>query len=164
MRIVLFDQCRVIELTDLLGATYVTFDQLLAQSDIITLHVPSTKDTEHMINAAAFAKMKDGVVLVNTARGSLIDSGDLLKALQSGKVTYALLDVLEHETNFEESKKLVSHPGVIATPHIAFYADDSMRAMYQDCFQSIERWLKDGKPEHEVQPLSVVCDLPGFKK
>ncbi|HRH93821.1 MAG TPA: NAD(P)-dependent oxidoreductase [Candidatus Peribacteria bacterium] len=117
-----------------------------------------------MGNNGAFAKMKDGVVLVNTARGSLIDSVALLKALESGKVGHALLDVLEHETNFAENKKLVSHPHVIATPHIAFYADDSMHAMYADCFLSIDQWKRGEKPAHEVQPVSVVCDLPGFRK
>ncbi len=164
MRILLFDMCRVIELTDLLGAKYVSFDELLSESDIITLHIPGTKATEHVINAAAFAKMKDGVVLVNTARGSLIHSGDLLKALESGKVGHALLDVLEHETNFEESRTLLSHEKVIATPHIAFYADDSMHAMFADCFLSIEQWSRGEVPAHQVKPVSVVCDLPGLKK
>ncbi len=164
MNILLFDQCRVIELTDLLGARYVTFDELLASSDIITLHIPGTKTTEHMLNTDAFAKMKDGVVLVNTARGSLIHSQDLLKALDSGKVGYALLDVLEHETNFEENKKLVKHKRVITTPHIAFYADDSMKAMYSDCFQSIQQWIQGQQPAHTVKPVSIVCDLPGFAR
>ncbi len=164
MRIVLFDMCRVVELTDLLGAKYVSFDELLAESDIITLHIPGTKATEHMIDKKAFAKMKDGVVLVNTARGSLIHSGDLLKALESGKVGHALLDVLEHETNFEENRTLVSHPNVIATPHIAFYADDSVSAMFSDCFLSIDQWSRGETPTHEVKPVSVVCDLPAFKK
>lgn len=164
MQILLFDQCRVIELTDLLGARYVPYDELLSSSDVITLHIPGTKATEHMLNSDAFAKMKDGVVLVNTARGSLIHSQDLLKALDAGKVAYALLDVLEHETNFEENKKLVQHKRVISTPHIAFYADDSMKAMYADCFDSIAQWARGEQPAHLVKQLSIVCDLPGFAK
>ncbi len=163
MRILLTDQCRVLELTELYGARYVLLPEILANSDIITLHIPGTKDTEHIINAAAFAAMKDGVVVVNTARGSLIDSVALLTALKTGKVAYALLDVLEHETNFSQNTALVAHPRVISTPHIAFYADDSMRNMYLDAFQSIEQWQHDEKPDHEVQPLNIVCDLPAIK-
>jgi D-lactate dehydrogenase len=164
MNILATDQCRTIELVEKLGVKYVTLDELLAQSDIITLHIPGTKETEHLIDADAFAHMKNGVILVNTARGSLIDSAALLIALKSGKVGYALLDVLEHEQNFEENKELISHPRVVTTPHIAFYADDSMRNMYLDSFLSIEQWLAGKEPEHVVRPLNVVCDLPVIKK
>ena len=104
--------------------------------------------------------MRDGVVLVNTARGSLIDSHALLDALKSGKVSHALLDVLEHEQNFQENKELIEHPNVVSTPHIAFYADDSMRNMYIDCFDSIDQHLGGEMPEHTVKPLKIVCDVP----
>ena len=164
MTILAVDQCRVIEMEDLLDVTYVTLPELLSQSDIITLHAPDTAETKHMIDAKAFAAMKDGVILVNTARGSLIDSNDLLDALNSGKVALALLDVLEHEQNFEENKALISHPHVVTTPHIAFYADDSMQNMYIDAFKSIEEWAKGKEPEHAVHPLTIVCDLPTLKK
>ena len=163
MKILATDVCRTLELEELLQVTYVPREELFSASDVITLHAPALPDTEHMVNAGAFSLMKDGVVLVNTARGSLIDSAALLAALESGKVGYALLDVLEHEQNFEENRKLIGHPHVITTPHIAFYADDSMRNMYLDAFLSIEQWL-EGKPlEHEVHPLKVVCDVPGVK-
>ncbi len=160
MKILGVDQCRTLEIVDRLGVTYVSLDQMLSQSDIITLHVPDTKETEHMINAKAFDQMKDGAVLVNTARGSLMDSHALLDALKSGKIAYALLDVLEHEQNFAENKELILHPHVVATPHIAFYADDSMKSMFLDSFQSIEQWMQGKEPEHVVHPLNVVCDLP----
>jgi len=162
MKILAVDQCRTLEIVDRLDVTYVSLDALLGQSDIITLHVPDTKETTHMINVSAFAQMKNGAVLVNTARGSLIDSHALLAALKSGKLAYALLDVLEHEQNFAENKELISHPHVVSTPHIAFYADDSMKNMYLDSFQSIEQWLAGKEPEHVIHPLSVVCDLPGI--
>ncbi len=164
MKIVAVDPCRTLEIIDRFGVAYVPLDALLMQSDIITLHVPDTKETEHMIGAAAFAQMKEGAILVNTARGSLIDSRALLTALKSGKLAYALLDVLEHEQNFEENKELIAHPRVVTTPHIAFYADDSMRNMYTDSFRSIEEWIGGKTPEHTVKPLSVVCDLPGVRK
>lgn len=163
MNMLAVDQCRTLELVDRLGVRYVTLPELLAASDIITLHIPGTPDTEHMINTAAFASMKDGVTLVNTARGSLIDSHALLDALNGGRVAHALLDVLEHEQNFEENKELIRHPNVVTTPHIAFYADDSMRNMYLDSFQSIREWLAGKEPDHVVHPLNVVCDLPGVR-
>jgi D-lactate dehydrogenase len=164
MCILAADQCRTVELETELGVQYVPFEELLKQSDILTLHVPATKETEHLLNDAAFSQMKDGVVLVNTARGSLIDSQALLKALKSGKVGYALLDVLEHEQNFKENETLIRHPKVVTTPHIAFYADDSMRSMYLNSIQSIEQWMAGKEPEHVVRPLNVVCDLPALNK
>jgi len=164
MRILAADQCRSLELVDLLDVKYVPFEELLAQSDIITLHMPATEETFHIINAKAFAQMKDGVILINTARGTLIDSRALIDAVKSGKVAYALLDVLEHEQNFEENKELISTPHVITTPHIAFFADESMHNMYLDCFQSIEQWTQGKAPEHLVHDWRIVCDLPPIKK
>lgn len=164
MKILATDQCRVEELEKNLNVHYVSLDELLAQSDIITLHVPSTKETEHMIGARAFDMMKKGVILVNTARGALMDSKALILALNSGKVAYALLDVLEHESNMEENRELVSHPNVIATPHVAFYADDSMRNMYSDSIQSINEWINGRTPVHVITPVTKVCDLPKIRK
>jgi D-lactate dehydrogenase len=163
MNILAVDECRTVELEGKLGVRYVSLNELLAQSDIITLHVPGMKETEHMIGAKEFSLMKGGVVLVNTARGLLIDSHALLNSLRSGKVAYALLDVLEHEQNFEENTELIRHPRVVTTPHIAFYADDSMRNMYLDSFQSIEQWRRGESPSHTIQPTTVVCDLPPIR-
>jgi D-lactate dehydrogenase len=164
MNILAVDTCRTLEIVERFGVRYVSFDVLLAASDIVTLHVPASKETEHMINDAAIAAMRPGSVIVNTARGSLIDSTALLKGLESGKIAHALLDVLEHEQNFTEHRELITHPRVVTTPHIAFYADDSMRNMYLDTFQSIDQWNAGQEPDHVVHPLRVVCDLPGVRK
>ncbi len=129
---------------------YVTLHALITHSDIISLHIPETPATHHIIDATAIAQMKVGVIIINTARGSLIDRTALLAALQSKKVQYALLDVLEHEQNFEENKELIAHPRVVTTPHIAFYADDSMQRMLTESFHSIEEWT------HGKQPTNVV--------
>lgn len=161
MQILAVDKCRVIELEQALGIRYVELGELLERSDIITLHVPSLPETRHMIDAEAFGCMKRGVVLVNTARGDLIDTTALLTALEDGMVRYALLDVLEHETNFAENRALIAHPGVVATPHIAFYAEDSMRNMYEDTFRSIQQWQAGESPAHRIESQTVVCDLPG---
>jgi len=164
MQILATDQCRTIDIEQELGIQYVSFMELLRSSDILTLHLPATPQTHHLLNDDAFGLMKPGAVLVNTARGALIDSAALLRALESGKIAHALLDVLEHEQNFEENKALIHHPNVITTPHIAFYADDSMRNMYLDAFQSIEQWIAGKQPEHIIHPFNIVCDLPGVKK
>ncbi len=160
MTILATDQCRTVELETELGVRYVSLEELLKESDILTLHVPATPETEHLFDTKAFSRMKDGVVLINTARGSLIDSEALLSALESGKVSKALLDVLEHEQNFGENKALIRHPNVVTTPHVAFYADDSMRNMYIDATMSIRQWMDGKKPEHVIHPLNIVCDLP----
>lgn len=160
MKILAADQCRTVELVEKFGVRYVAMDELLAGSDIVTLHLPEMPETHHLINDGAFTRMKQGVILVNTARGGLIDSAAMLKALDSGKLAYALLDVMEHEQNIRENASLIQHPKVVATPHIAFYADDSMRSMYMDSFQSIEQWKRGETPLHIIQPPTVICDLP----
>lgn len=164
MHILGTDICRTLDLEETYGLRYVPLEELLAQSDVISLHLPALDATRHVIDARAFATMKDGVILVNTARGELIDSAALLDALRAEKVRHALLDVLEHERNFAENKALLTHPAVVATPHIAFYADDSMRNMYGDCFQSIREFLSGRAPEHAVKPPRIVCDLPPMRK
>jgi len=164
MNILAFDMCRTLELEDLLDVKYLPLNQVLAESDVITLHLPATKDTEHVINAESIATMRDGVTLINTARGTLIDTKALTEGLNKDKFSYVLLDVLEHEKNFEENKKLIAHPNVVTTPHIAFFADDSMKAMYDDCFESIDQFMNGETPTHVAQTPNVVCDLDGLKK
>lgn len=164
MRILAVDRCRVLDLESDLGVTYTDLPTLLEESDIISLHVPAVTETHHMIGHDAFMHMKQGVILVNTARGELIDSSALLDALKSGKVRYALLDVLEHEQNFMENAALLSHPSVVSTPHIAFYAEESMHNMYDDVFHSIDQWKSGQQPDHVVHPPKIVCDLPGVRR
>ncbi len=98
------------------GGEPVTLDELLGRADVITLHVPMTNDTRNMLNTAAFAKMKHGVLVVCAARGGVIDEDALLAALNSGQVAGAALDVFVAEP--PGLTALVAHPKVIATPHI----------------------------------------------
>ena len=116
MKIIAFDpQLSAAEITAR-GGEPVMLDELFAQSDFITLHTPLTNDTRGIINAAAFAKMKDGVRLICAARGGVVDEAALLDALNSGKVAAAGLDVFATEPPGESA--LASHPHVVATPHI----------------------------------------------
>lgn len=164
MHILATDQCRTLELERDYGVTYVDLQTLLRASDIVSLHLPVFKETMHIINDDSLSQMRDGAILVNTARGELIDSSALLRALESGKIAYALLDVLEHEKDYTLNKSLIDHPHVVVTPHIAFYADTSMQRMYHDTYQSIDEWLAGKEPMHLVKPHEVVCDLPPVKK
>jgi lactate dehydrogenase-like 2-hydroxyacid dehydrogenase len=122
-------------------ATYVDLDTLLRESDVITLHAPATADNHHMIDARAFGLMKDDAVLVNTARGALIDTDALIDAMEAGKLSGVALDLLEHEDGLYYNNRvgdvianrqmaiLRSFPNVILTPHAAFYTDIDVRQM-----------------------------------
>lgn len=97
-------------------AHYVTFEELLAKSDVLSLNLALNAKTRHIISAPEFAKMKDGVVIVNTARGALIKESDLVDALDSGKVSSAGLDVFEEEPKVHEG--LLRNDKVFIVPHI----------------------------------------------
>ena len=127
-----------------------SLEDIWKKSDIITLHVPLFPETRHMINAKTIAKMKDGVVLINTARGKLIDTKALVKAIKKGKFADVALDVLEHEENIKKNDEIMNLPGVLITPHIAFYADDSVDKMYSEAIDSIKRFCKGEKLIHQV--------------
>ena len=130
--------------------SYVDLDTIWKESDIITLHCPLLPSTKHLINEKSFSAMKDGVIIVNTSRGGIIKTKALVSALRSGKVSYAFLDVLEHEDNIAKDKELIEIPNVITTPHIAFYADDSMQKMYDSAFSSIDAYIKGEEIENKV--------------
>ncbi|MBM3227950.1 phosphoglycerate dehydrogenase, partial [Candidatus Peribacteria bacterium] len=164
MQVIAVDRCRALTLERSGVVRYVSLSALLKDSDIISLHIPSTPETHHCIDAQALASMKPGVILVNTARGDLIDAKALLKSLEDRHVRYALLDVLEHERNFAENAAIIGHPNVVTTPHIAFYAEESMRNMYDDALRSIAEWQAGKTPEHVVRPIEKVCDLPGLQR
>lgn len=120
MQVLAYDPFISAEKIESLGAKKVELDELLAAADIVSLHVPSTKDTIHMINAANIAKMKDGVIIVNTSRGNLIDNEALSEALASGKVLAAGLDVIEGEPIKDPNHPLVKHENTVVTPHSAY--------------------------------------------
>lgn len=150
MKIVAHDLYPSKDLIDRLGVRYVELSQLWAESDVISLHAPSLPETVLMINQYSLAQMKPGVILINTARGTLIDSSDLIDALNERRVQYALLDVFEHEGQIDKDAELIRHPRTIVTPHIAFYADESVRAMIDDACSSIAQWREGKKLEHSV--------------
>ena len=119
MKVIAYD---VIKIETDLNVKQVSLEELLLNSDIITLHIPLTEETKHLISEKEFNSMKDGVILINAARGGVVDEKALLNALNSGKVRAAAIDVWEKEPtdNFE----LVNHPNVIALPHLGASAKE----------------------------------------
>ena len=105
--------------TPMLSAEWRTLDALLAEADVVSLHLPLTDETENLIDAAALARMKPGAVLINTARGGLVDQAALTEALADGRLGGAGLDVFVHEPH-DASEALFRLPNVVVTPHIAW--------------------------------------------
>jgi len=122
MKVVAFD---IVQIKTSMDIQQVTLDSLFAQSDIISLHLPFSESTKHIISDEAFGKMKDGVIIVNAARGGVVDEAALLRALESEKVRAAGIDVFEKEPPDDFS--LIDHPNVICTPHIGAAAKEGQR-------------------------------------
>jgi D-lactate dehydrogenase len=140
-----------------LGARYVKLDELLAQSDIVTLHCPLTPDNKHMIDARTLTKMKTGVMLINTSRGALLDTVAVIEAFKNGKIGYLGLDVYEEEEQifFEDRSgliipddvfaRLLTFPNAIITGHQAFFTREALEniaAITVDNITSFENGLK----------------------
>ena len=143
-------------------AQYVPLDEVYAQCSAITLHTNATAENYHLLNTDAFAKMQGGVLIVNTARGKLIDTAALIDALESGRVGGAALDVLENENGLyyynrvgdvienREMAILRSFPNVILTPHTAFYTKQAVSHMVESCFEAADALGKGAASEHIV--------------
>lgn len=144
-------------------AEYRDLDYVLQNSHIITLHMPATEDNYHLINKKTISEMKDNVFIINTGRGSLINTDDFIEGIESGKIAGAALDVIENETglyyndlkgqvlNNRQLAVLKSFPNVIVTPHTAFYTDQAVSDMVENSIKSII--LFDEKKENPWQVL-----------
>ena len=142
---------------------YVPLEKLLQQSDIISLHCPLTEQSRHLINQDTIAQMKDGVFLLNTSRGMLVESEALLDALKNGKIAGAGLDVYEEETEFffedrsDTVKRdtilslLVSMPNVVLTSHQAFLTTEALHNIAKITLENLDAFFKDGTLQNQVQ-------------
>ncbi|HCC07717.1 MAG TPA: hydroxyacid dehydrogenase [Clostridiales bacterium] len=145
------------------GFEYVDLDTLYKESNIITLHCPLTKETMHIINSESISKMKHGVMIINTSRGSLIDTVELLEALKSGKIGYAGLDVYEEEAGyfFEDNSdiiieddvlsRLLTLPNVIITSHQAFFTEEALDGIAHVTLENIRKYRTGEELENEVK-------------
>ena len=129
-------------------ARYVALDELLAQSDVISLHCPLFPETQGMINAESIAKMKDGVILINTSRGPLINEEDLAKALREKKVYAAACDVVSTETILPDYPLLGCYNSIL-TPHIAWAPKESRQRLMDIAVSNMKAFM-DGKPVNVV--------------
>lgn len=150
------DECSAV------GVRYVKLDELLATADIITLHCPLTPENKHMINAQALERMRDGVMLINTSRGALIDTLAVIEALKSGKIAHLGLDVYEEEEEifFEDRSglvipddvfaRLLTFPNVIITGHQAFFTREAMENIAVTTIDNITKFEDDQKLKNQL--------------
>jgi D-3-phosphoglycerate dehydrogenase len=131
-----------------LGVKLVDLDTLLKESDIITLHVPLTSSTKNMIGTKELARMKTSAILINTARGKIIDEVALIKALREKQIGGAGLDVFDKEPLPLDSP-LMEFENVALTPHIAFLSHESLEECTNVCVQNVEKFL-EGKPQNVI--------------
>jgi D-3-phosphoglycerate dehydrogenase len=136
MKVMVYD---IIDVQSDLSIEQVGLDELLENSDIISLHLPLNEQTKHMISDGEFSKMKDGVILVNASRGGTVDEKALLAALESGKVRAAGIDVFEKEPPDDFS--LIDHPSVIATPHIGAAAKEGQKRAGFEVVSIVEKYV-----------------------
>jgi phosphoglycerate dehydrogenase-like enzyme len=124
-------------------------EQLFEQADAITLHVPLNDETRGMINSGLLGRMKQGSVLVNTARGAVVNVEDLLAALDSGRLDGAALDVLPVEPPASDARVL-KHPRLLLTPHAAFYSEVAAKELRRKAAQNLIDWARTGRPSYVV--------------
>ena len=153
-RVLAFDKFPNAELTDRPNVQYVDLDQALAESDIISLHVPLFPDTHHLVNTDSIAKMKDGVMLINTSRGGLVDTRALIDGLKSGKIGAAGLDVYEEEAGIffndlsvkvltdDVLARLMTFNNVVVTSHQAFLTHEALANIADTTMMNLEEFAQ----------------------
>lgn len=159
MKIIAFDMYQNDSLREEVGFEYVNLDTLLAESDIISLHAPSTPETHHMINKETVSKMKKGAILINTGRGALTDTEALLEGIKSGQISALGIDVLEEEKQLhgvepetettKYAKELIALPNVHYSAHVAFFTKEAEHNIMQTTVENIEKFLTH-EPQNNV--------------
>lgn len=162
MKVLAYDKFPAAEIDNGDTVRYVELDELLANSDIISLHCPLTEETHHIINEQAIEKCKKGFVLINTSRGALVDAEALLAGIKLRKVGAACLDVYEEEADlfFEDNSghileddtlaRLISMPNVIVTSHQAFLTEDALENIAETTVLNIVSFFQEGECTNEL--------------
>jgi D-lactate dehydrogenase len=151
--------------------TYTDLESVLSESDIIILHCPLTKENERFINKDSLEKMKDGAVLINTARGGLMDYEAILEAIEKGKLSGTAFDVYDGETPYirkkvtrdelqsETLKKLLEKENVIYTAHMSFFTDTAIENMILTTFENLREYWEKGSCSNEITKLHRSNDI-----
>lgn len=144
------------------GVEYLSLDELYARSDIITLHCPLTPENKHLINAKAIEKMKDGVMIINTGRGQLIHTVDLVEGLKNHKIGYAGLDVYEEETDYffedwsntvlddDVLARLTTFPNVLITSHQGFFTQEALSNIASTTLENVRLFFDKNELPNEI--------------
>lgn len=155
------------------NVSYTSLDEIYKKSDIISLHCPLTKDTEHMIDAKSIDKMKKGIMIINTGRGKLINTLALINGLKSGKIGSAGLDVYEEESGyfFEDKStelitddilaRLLTFPNVLITSHQAFFTQEALHNIAYTTLSNFKEFFDGGNLKNEI---CYKCEKPCLKK
>ncbi len=166
-RVMAYDVARNPEL-EALGVRYLPLDDLFAQADILSLHCPLVPDTYHLINRAAIAKLKRGVMLINTSRGALIDTREVIRGLKSGQIGYLGLDVYEEEEAlfFEDLSnrviqddvfsRMLTFPNVLITAHQAFFTRNALAAIAEQTLANVTAYEQKQSPPGLITAVRVV--------
>lgn len=133
-----------------MGVAYVSLEELMAQSDIVSIHVPNNQETKGMISKKLIAAMKPSAILINVSRGAIVDNAALAEALNESKIAGAGIDVFDMEPPIPEDYPLLHAENTVLTPHVAFATDESMLRRAKIVFQNVEAYLA-GNPENVCQ-------------
>ncbi|MEX0714962.1 MAG: 2-hydroxyacid dehydrogenase [Planctomycetaceae bacterium] len=151
-----------------LGLRYVAFEELLAESDVVSLHCPLTPETRHLIDDAAIARMKPGAMLINTSRGAVIDTQASIRGLKSGRLGYLGLDVYEEEEGVffrdlssqviqdDQLARLMTFPNVIITGHQAFFTEEALTNIAATTLANVSEFERTGECANAVSGARVV--------
>jgi D-lactate dehydrogenase len=147
-----------------LGMRYTSLEQLIGESDVITLNCPLSAATRHLVNAETISRMKRGVMLVNTSRGAVVDTKAVVEGLKSGQIGYLGLDVYEEEADYffddhsqeviddDVLARLLTFPNVLITGHQAFFTSDALTSIAETTLHNLGDLARDGTCRNEVRP------------
>ncbi len=151
LNVIAYDKVLSDDAVRAVGATPRSMDQVLAESDYISVHVPLSAATRHLINAECFAKMRQGAIIINTSRGPVIDEAALIDAINSGHLGGAGLDVFEQEPLAKDSP-LRSMEHVVITPHMAAYSEEAWHGLRVEVCEVVSEWIRDSWSSAVVNP------------
>lgn len=162
-RVIVYDKYQDNKIAKQMNFEYVSIDDIYKHSDIISLHCPLTEENQNMINSKSIEKMKQGVIIINTSRGKLINTKELIKELEKGTIGGLGLDVYEDEEEFflndmsnsyirdENLSILLSMPNVVVTSHQAFFTKEALNKIAIDTCENIKDFFEKGTCINEVK-------------